>query len=42
MQAYCVQDAGRQLQDMQLDAAGMKRRLTELLNSQVLYHILCA
>lgn len=30
-----LQDASRQLQDMQLDAAGMKRRIAELLDSQV-------
>lgn len=28
--ACCLQDAGKQMQDMQLDAASMKRRLVEL------------
>ena len=27
---YCSQDAGKQMQDMQLDAVSMKRRLVEL------------
>ena len=29
-----MQDAGKQMQDMQLDAAGMKRRLVELHNNE--------
>lgn len=40
MGLFALQDASRALQDMQLDAAGMKRRIVELLDSQVT-HVLC-